>query len=74
MLAPNWMALSARSCPISPVMGCSSSVVLKPSDAGLTTRRSSDASRGWALAATDVNSPFTRGEASLGCERLKNMQ
>src|SRR5690242_9164816 len=74
MLAPNWIAFRARSCPIRPVIGCSSSVVLKPSVAAFTTRRSSEASRAWGLAATDVTSPFTRGGASLCCERLKNMQ
>ena len=66
MLAPNWMALSARSWPIRPVIGCSSSVVLKPSVAGSTTRRSSEASSGCGLAATVVTSPLRpRPGASL---------
>ena len=64
MLAPNWMAFSARSWPIRPVIGCSSSVVLKPSVAGSTTRRSSEASSGCGLAATVVTSPLRAGDGT----------
>jgi hypothetical protein len=72
------MALSARSWPMSPVIGVSSSVVLKPSEEGLTTRRSSPGSSGCGRAATVVTSPLGRmgisAEEEPGCcERLKNM-
>src|SRR5215470_14426651 len=72
MLVPNWMALSARSWPISPLAGSSSSVVLKPSVAGLTTRRRSAASSGCGRAATVVTSPFLLAADLSYCARLKN--
>jgi hypothetical protein len=57
-------------------MGVSSSVVLKPSEEGLTTRRSSEAGSGWGRAAALVVAPplVGTGAPSPGCVRLKNMR
>src|SRR4051794_5857247 len=68
------MALSARSWPIRPAMGCSSSVVLKPNVVGLTTRRNCPGSSGCGRAATVVTSPLVAAGTLLYCARLKNMR
>ena len=55
LLAPNWIALSARSWPIRPLIGSSWAVVLNFSDAGSTMRRNSLMASPFGLSATLVS-------------------